>query len=63
MYLLVNGAVVTATLIQLARGYKLQVVLIAAVTFLVAGNLTVWLKGSKARAAARQRKHDYYAGL
>jgi hypothetical protein len=61
-YLLVNGAILTASIIQLLRGYKHLIVLIAALTFIVVGNLTVWLAGSRQRAIERKRKHDYYAG-
>ncbi len=61
-YLLVDGAVLTASAIQLARGLRPVVVIIAAVVFLLVGNLTVYLAGSKQRAIQRQRKRDYYAG-
>ena len=62
-YLLVNAAVLTASLIQLARGFRVLIVTVAAVVFLAIGNLTVYLAGSKQRAVERQRKRDYYAGL
>ncbi len=62
-YLLVNAAVFTASAIQLVRGLRVSVVLIAAIVFLLVGNLTVYLAGSKQRAIDRQRKRDYYAGL
>jgi hypothetical protein len=62
-YLLVNAAVLTASMIQLVRGLKLIVVIVAALIFLLVGNLTVYLAGSKQRAVARKRKRDYYAGL
>jgi hypothetical protein len=61
-YLLVNAAVGTASAIQLARGLPLVVVLVAALVFLVVGNLTVYLAGSRQRAMERKRKRDYYAG-
>ena len=61
-YLLINGAVATASVIQLARGLRLIVVIVAAVVFLAVGNLTVYLAGSKQRAMDRKRKRDYYAG-
>ncbi len=60
-YLLINAAVATAAIIQLIRGYKWFVVLICAATFLITGNLTVYLAGSRQRAIDRQRKRDYYA--
>jgi hypothetical protein len=46
----------------LARGLPLVVVLVAALVFLVVGNLTVYLAGSRQRAMERKRKRDYYAG-
>jgi hypothetical protein len=61
-YLLINAAVATASAIQLVRGLRLVVVLVAAMVFLVVGNLTVYLAGSKQRAIQRKRKRDYYAG-
>ena len=63
LYLLVDGAILTASAIQLLRGFKVLIVAIAAIVFLLVGNLTVYLAGSKQRAADRQKKHDYYAGL
>ena len=61
-YMLVTSAIVLASVIQLARGYKPLVVLLGGVTFLCAGNLIVYLLGSKERAVRRQQKRDYYAG-
>jgi hypothetical protein len=61
-YLLVNMAVATASVIQLARGLRPLIVIIAAIVFLVVGNSTVYLAGSKQRALDRKRKRDYYAG-
>ena len=62
-YLLVDLAILTASVIQLARGLRLVVVAIAAIIFLLVGNGTVYLAGSKQRAIDRQRKRNYYAGL
>jgi hypothetical protein len=62
LYLLVNAAVLTASAIELVRGYRLLVVIVCALCFCIVGNLTVWLKGSRQRAAARERKRAYYAG-
>jgi multisubunit Na+/H+ antiporter MnhC subunit len=59
-YLLLNLAILTASLIQLLRHKPLVIVIIAAVVFLFAGNLTIFLAGSKQRARNRQRKIDYY---
>jgi hypothetical protein len=61
-YLLITGAVLTASVIQLLSGYKLVIVAVAAATFLFVGFLTVYLSGSKQRAIRRQQKRDYYAG-
>jgi hypothetical protein len=62
-YLLVNAVIVTASAIQLIRGLRPVVVIIAALIFLLVGNVTVYLAGSKQRAIDRQRKRNYYAGL
>jgi hypothetical protein len=59
-YLLVNAAVITASAIQLVRHKPLVIVIIAALTFFAAGNLTVYLGGSKQRAIDKQRKIDNY---
>jgi hypothetical protein len=61
-YLLVSGAIVVASAIQLVRGYRPLIVIVGAVTFLFMGNLVVYLSGSKEREMRRQRKRDYYAG-
>jgi hypothetical protein len=61
-YLLITAAIVTASAIQLVRGYRPLIVIVGAVAFLIAGNLIVYLSGSKARAIRLQRKRDYYAG-
>jgi hypothetical protein len=61
-YLIITGAVLTASAIQLINGYKFKIVAVAAGTFLIAGYLIVYLSGSKARAARRKQKYDYYAG-
>ena len=61
-YLIITAAVLTASLIQIIRGYKLLIVAIAALTFLAVGYLIVYLSGSKQRAIRRQQKYDYYAG-
>ncbi|ADW69781.1 hypothetical protein [Granulicella tundricola] len=62
-YLLVTAAILTASVIQLVRGYKPYIVIIGAIAFIFIGNLTVYLAGSKQRAIQQQRKRDYYAGL
>jgi hypothetical protein len=61
-YLLVTGAIVLASAIQLVRGYRPLIVIVGAVAFLFMGNLVVYLSGSKEREMRRQRKRDYYAG-
>ena len=60
-YALVTGAILTASAIQLLRGYRWLIVLIGAAAFLLIGNLTVYLSGSRARAVRRREKRDYYA--
>ena len=59
-YALVNLAVLTASIIQLLRHKPLLVVILAALTFFVVGNLTVYLGGGRQRAIERQRKIDYF---
>ena len=61
-YLLVTLAILTACVIQLARGYRPLVVVICAVTFLFAGNLMIYLAGSKERALRRRQRREYFAG-
>jgi hypothetical protein len=61
-YLLVTGAILLASAIQLVRGYRPLIVIVGAVAFLVAGNGVVYLSGSKERAIRRQQKRNYYAG-
>lgn len=61
-YLILTAAIVTASVIQLVRGYRPLIVIIGAVSFLSVGFLIVYLSGSKQRAIDRKRKLDYYAG-
>ena len=61
-YALVTAAILTASVIQLVRGYRLLIVVVGALGFLFIGNLTVYLAGSKQRALDRKRKRAYYAG-
>ncbi len=61
-YLLVTLAIVTASVIQIVRGYRPLIVIVGAVAFLLFGNLAVYLSGSKERAIRRRQKRDYYAG-
>ncbi len=60
-YLLVNAAIVLASVIQLVRGYKPIIVIAGAAAFLLMGNLTVYLSGARQRAIRRQKKRDYYS--
>jgi hypothetical protein len=60
-YLLVTLAILTACAIQLLRGYKPVVVILAGLTFLIAGNLTVYAAGTKERAARRQQQREYWS--
>jgi len=61
-YLIITAAILTASLIQLVRGYRPLIVITGASTFLFVGFLIVYLSGSKQRAIDRKRKLDYYAG-
>jgi hypothetical protein len=61
-YLIITAAILTASVIQLVRGYRLLIVIIGAASFLFIGFLIVYLSGSKQRAIDRKRKYDYYAG-
>ena len=60
-HLLVTAAILTASAIQLARGYKTVVVVTGVIAFLFFGNFVVYLAGSKERARRRQQKRDFYA--
>ncbi len=62
-YLLVTAAILTASAIQLYRGYKPIIVVTGALAFLFFGNLVVFLAGSKERALRRKQKRDYFAAL
>ncbi len=62
-YLLIDTAILTASIIQLARGLRLVIVIVAALTFLLVGNGTVYLAGSKQRAMQKEQKRKYYAGI
>jgi hypothetical protein len=61
-YALISAAILTASVIQLINGRRLLIVVIAAVTFLFAGNLIVYLSGSKERAIRKRQKQEYWAG-
>ncbi len=61
-YLMVTGAIIIASLIQLARGYRPLIVIVGLVTFLIVGNALVYLSGAQERRILQQRKRDYYAG-
>ena len=61
-YLLLSGAIVIASGIQLLRGYKVLIVAIGCFAFLAVGNLIIYLSGSKERALRRQQKRDYFEG-
>ena len=60
-YLLVTAAILTASVIQLLRGYRLLVVIVGALVFLFIGNVTVFLAGTRQRRLSRQRKREYYS--
>lgn len=51
-----------ASLIQLVRGYPTVIVVLGGLAFVAAGNVVVYLSGSKERALRRKRKRDFYAG-
>ncbi len=59
---MISSAIVLASVIQLWRGYRPLIVIVGALTFLLAGNLMVYLSGAKERARRRERKRQYYAG-
>lgn len=59
--ILINAAILLASIIQLVRGYRPIIVAVAALTFFAIGNLTVYLNDSKAREQRRKQKRDYYA--
>lgn len=61
-YLLVNVAVLAACVIEYVRGYPWLILVLGAITFLLVGNLVLYLSGSKERAVRRQQKRDYWAG-
>jgi O-antigen ligase len=61
-YLMVSSAVLIASLIQWARGYRPLIVFVALGTFLLAGNAMVYLSGARERSMRRQQKRDYFAG-
>ena len=61
-YLIVTAAILTASAIQLYRGYHPGVVFTGAVVFLLVGNSVVFLAGSAERARRRRAKRDYYEG-
>jgi hypothetical protein len=60
-YLLVSLAILTACVIQLVRGYKPVIVLVAGLSFLAAGNIIVYLAGAKERAHRRQQQREYWS--
>jgi len=61
-YLIITTAILTASVIQLIRGYRPLIVIVGAATFLCVGFLIVYFSGSKQRAIDRKQKYDYYAG-
>jgi hypothetical protein len=61
-YALISVAIVVASVVQLLKGYRPLIVVIAAVTFLFVGNLIVYLSGSKERAIRKRQKQEYWAG-
>ncbi len=61
-YLLLSGAIVLASAIQLLRGYRVLIVAVGCIAFLAMGNLLIYLSGSKARAERRQQRRDYFEG-
>ena len=61
-YLILTAAILTASVIQLLRGYRPLIVMVGAASFLSVGFLIVYLSGSKQRAIDRKRRLDFYAG-
>ncbi len=62
-YLLVTLAVLTGSLIELARGYRALIVVVGFIAFSLVGNALVYLSGSKERAIRRKQKRDYFAAI
>ena len=60
-HLLLTAAVLTASVIQLVRGYRPLIVWIGAAAFLLFGNVAIYLTGTKERALRRQQRRDYWA--
>jgi hypothetical protein len=60
--MLVSAAILLAAGIELGRGYKFIIVFTGCATFLIVGNLTVYLAGSKERDIRRRQRRDFYAG-
>lgn len=61
-YLLLTAAVLTASVIQLMRGYRPLIVLVGALVFIALGNIAIYFTGAKERAVRRQDKRDHWAG-
>jgi hypothetical protein len=59
--ILINAAIMLACAIQLVRGYRLFIVAIAGLSFLLAGNVIVYLSGAKQRAIRRQQQREYWS--
>ena len=60
-HLLLTAAVLTASVIQLVRGYRPLIVATGGVAFLLLGNLAIYMTGAKQRALRRQQERDYWA--
>ena len=59
--ILINAAILLACAIQLVRGYRPLIVVVAGLSFLLAGNTIVYLSGAKQRAIRRQQQREYWS--
>jgi hypothetical protein len=59
--ILINAAILLACAIQLVRGYRPLIVVVAGLSFLLAGNAIVYLSGAKQRAIRRQQQREYWS--
>lgn len=62
-YVATSVVILAGAAVELARGYRTSIVVAAAVAFLLAAFIFIYAAGTKERAARRQQKRDFYAGL
>lgn len=61
-YLLVFLGILTGSAIELARGYRPLIVVMAFLSFLIVGFALIFVSSAKERELARRKKRAYYAG-